>query len=124
MAECVLSELDDSNPTSLDVDPDTYEDSAPMRRLSSHPTLGGGRVWQDFAAHACDRQIRLHTGWMEEATRDAFLTKFNQQGKVWKWADHMGNAYKVVFRVFTWEKIRGYAAYDAEMTFEVVDVLT
>ena len=98
MASCILAELDDTSPTVFDEDPDEYTVHAAARRMSSHPTQGGGRVWQDFGAPDCDRQIELHTGGMEAATYDALVAKYIQAGKQWKWTDHEGDSYQVVFR--------------------------
>ena len=40
---CCLSELNDTEPTTFDVDPVVYEDGLPARRLSAHQTMDGAR---------------------------------------------------------------------------------
>jgi len=124
MGVCYLSDLDGSGATYLDEDPALYEDGPSERRLSSHPTFGGGRVWQDFGAKTEDRRIRVRTDYMTQATLDAFRAKFEQTGKVWKWSDHRGNAYQVVFAVLNPERIQANAAYRVEMVLHVVGVLS
>jgi hypothetical protein len=120
---CYLSELDGSDRSYLDEDPAFYDDGPPERRVSSHATFGGSRVWQDFGAHDVDRQIRLRTDWMTQATLDAFGAKFEQTGVAWKWVDHKGHQYRVLFRQLSPERIRGHEAYRVEMLLDVVQVL-
>jgi hypothetical protein len=122
-SSCVLSAIDGSDPTSLDEDPALYDDGPAERRVSSHATADG-RVWQDFGALDVDRQIKLRTDWMTQATLDAFNAKFAQVGMVWRWADSGGREYRVLFRSLNPERIRGYAAYRVEMAFDVVEVVT
>ena len=78
MAACFVSEIDGSDPTSLDEDPSLYEDGPAERRVSSQPTAGG-RVWQDFGTLGVDRQIRLRTDWMAQDTLDDFASVCRQQ---------------------------------------------
>lgn len=124
MAACYLSKPDGSDAIYLDEDPALYADGPAERRASSHATFGGGRVWQDFGTPDVDRQIRLRTDWMTEATLAAFRGKFEQVGVVWKWADHRGHEYRVVFRALSPERIRGHNAHRVEMTFDVVEVVS
>ena len=119
---CILSEVDGSDPTYLDEDPILYDNGPAERRASAHATADG-RVWQDFGALEVDRQIRLRTDWMSEATLDAVKTKFAQAGTVWKWVDSSGHEYRVFFRALNPERIRGHAAYRVEMVFDVVEVV-
>ena len=120
-ASCYLSKPDDSEKTYLDEDPALYEDRPPDRRASSHATFGGSRVWQDFGAPDADRQIRLRTDWMSQATLDAFRAKFEQVGQLWKWVDNQGHEYRVFFRALMPERIRGHEAYRVEMLLDVVE---
>ena len=119
---CVLSEIDGSDPTYLDEDPIQYDDGPVERRASAHATADG-RVWQDFGAPDVDRQIRLRTDWMGEATLDALKAKLAQIGKFWRWVDNQGHEYRVFFRALNPERIRGHAAYRVEMVFDVVEVV-
>jgi len=119
---CVLSEIDGSDPTYLDEDPIQYDDGPAERRASAHATADG-RVWQDFGAPDVDRQIRLRTDWMGEATLDALKAKLAQIGKFWRWVDNQGHEYRVFFRALNPERIRGHAAYRVEMVFDVVEVV-
>jgi hypothetical protein len=123
VARCFLSEIDGSSPTYLDEDPIQYDDGPAERRASAHATTDG-RVWQDFGVLDVDRQIRLRTDWMSEATLDAVKTKFAQVGTVWRWVDNQGHEYRVFFRSLNPERIRGYAAYRVEMVFDVVEVVS
>jgi len=123
-SSCYLSLPDDSEKTYLDEDPESYDDGPAERRMSSEETIGGGRVWQDFGAADVDRAIRLRTGWMTQATLDLFKAKFALVAQAWKWADHKGRVYLVVFRSMKPERIRGYEAYRVEMNLDVVEVLT
>ncbi len=118
-----LSELDDSDPTALDVAPIVYDVGPVPRRASSHGTMGGDRVHQDFGAPGADRQINLRTEWMEEATLDDFQEKFATAGAAWKWVDGLGGEYSVFFRALRADRIRGYAAYQVEITFDILEVL-
>ncbi len=120
---CVLSEVDSSDPTSLDEDPSLYEDGPAERRVSSQPTAEG-RVWQDFGALDVDRQIRLRTDWMTQDTLDDFASKYAQVGKRWRWFDNQGHEYRVLFRSLNPERIRGHEAYRVEMVFDVVEVVS
>jgi len=120
---CCLSLPDDSEQTFLDEGPAFYEDGPPERRASSHATFGGGKVWQDFGAADVDRQIRLRTDWMTQATLDDFAEKFATVGQIWRWVDDRGHEYLVVFRALNPERIRGYEAYQVEMAFDVVEVV-
>jgi len=124
MALCYLDyvEEEETDPTYLDVNPVEYAISNP-RRSSSHPTMGGSRVHQDFGAQTADREIRLRTDWMEAATLEDFQEKFAVIGEVWKWADFEDNGYLVFFRSLVAERIRGHDAYQVEMTFDVIEVL-
>ena len=119
---CVLSEIDDSDPTYLDEDPIVYDDGPAERRASAQATADG-RVWQDFGVPDVDRQIRLRTDWMSETTFDALKAKFAQAGKLWRWMDNQGHEYRVFFRSLTPERIRAHAAYRVEMVFDVVEVV-
>lgn len=119
-----MSLPDDSEKTYLDEDPESYDDGPPDRRMSSAETIGGGRVWQDFGAQDVDRTIRVRTGWMTQATLDLFKAKFAVVPQAWKWADHKGRAYLVVFRSIKPERIRGYEAYRVEMVLEVMEVVS
>jgi len=119
---CILSEIDGSEPTYLDEDPALYDDGPAERRASAYATADG-RVWQDFGAPDVDRQIRLRTDWMSEATLDAVKTKFAQVGTLWRWVDNQGREYRVLFRSLTPERIRAHAAYRVEMVFDVVEVV-
>jgi hypothetical protein len=121
---CYLSLPDDSAKIYLDEDPETYDDGPAERRMSSQETMGGGRVWQDFGVQDLDRTIRLKTGWMTQATLDAFKTKLAVLAQVWKWADHKGRSYLVVFRTINPERIRGYEAYRVEINFDVLQALS
>ena len=121
---CILSELNDSSPTTLDVDPVVYEDGPAARRSSSHQTMDGARVHQDFGAQTADRFARARTDWMETATLSALETKFATTGKVWKWVDHNGGAYQVFFRELRPERIRGQEAYQVEMVFDIIGEIT
>jgi hypothetical protein len=118
-----MSKPDDTEKTYLDEDPISYDDGPAERRASSHATLGGSRVWQDFGAKDVDRQIRLRTDWMTQTTLDAFKAKFAQAAKVWKWVDHRGHEYRVFFRALNPERIRGHDAYRAEMLLDMVQVV-
>jgi len=120
---CVLSEVDGSDPTSLDEDPILYDDGPAERRVSAHATAEG-RVWQDFGALCVDRQIRLRTDWMTQETLDDFGGKFQQVGTVWKWVDNQGHEYRVLFRSLNPERIRGHEAYRVEMVLDVVEVVS
>ncbi len=122
MASCYLSNLDGSDPTYLDEDPIQYDDGPAERRVSAQATADG-RVWQDFGALEVDRQIKLRTDWMTQATLDAMKDKFAQVGAVWRWADSGGHEYRVLFRSLNPERIRGHAAYRVEMAFDVVEVV-
>jgi DNA-binding IclR family transcriptional regulator len=119
---CYLSELDGSQKTYLDEDPAIYQDVPPERRASSHATADG-RVWQDFGAPDVDRQIKLRTDWMSQATLDSFADKFAQVGHAWRWVDNRGHEYHVFFRSLTSEYIRGQGAYRVEMIFDVLQVV-
>ena len=119
---CVLSEVDGSEPTYLDEDPALYDDGPAERRASAHATADG-RVWQDFGAPDVDRQIRLRTDWMGEATLDALKAKLAQIGKFWRWVDNQGHEYRVFFRALNQERIRGHSAFRVEMVFDVVEVV-
>jgi hypothetical protein len=123
MGVCCLSKPDGTEKTYLDEDPVFYDDGPAERRASSHVTFGGSRVRQDFGAKDVDRQIRLRTDWMTEATLGKFKAKFDEVGKVWLWSDHKEHQYKVFFRSLGQERIRGHAAYRVEMVFDVVEVL-
>jgi len=120
---CVLSAIDGSNPTSLDEDPIQYDDGPAERRVSTQATADG-RVWQDFGALDVDRQIRLRTDWMGEATLDAMKAKYAQAGKLWRWVDNQQHEYRVLFRSLTPERVRAHAAYRVEMVFDVVEVVS
>lgn len=122
-ASCYMSKPDDSEKTYLDEDPALYEDGPADRRASSHATFGESRVWQDFGAPDIDRQIRLRTDWMTEATLEAFEAKFAVVGQVWKWVDHRGHEYRVFFRAMVPERIRGHEAYRVEMLLEVLEAV-
>jgi len=124
MAACYMSKSDDTEKSYLDEDPVSYDDGPAERRASSHATFGGSRVWQDFGAREVDRQIRLRTDWMAQATLDAFKAKFAQVGEVWKWVDHKAQEYRVFFRGLKPERIRGHEAYRVEMLLDVVEVVT
>jgi|GEM_PF-1746802 len=117
-------EPEDPEITYLDEDPSAYNDGPPERRVSSHAAMGGERVWQDFGAPDIDRQIALKTDWMEAATLEAFRAKFAVVGQVWKWVDHNGHEYRVFFRALKPERIRGYEAYEVEMTLDIVQVVS
>jgi hypothetical protein len=119
---CVLSEIDGSNATYLDEDPIQYDDGPAERRASAHATADG-RVWQDFGATDVDRQIRVRTDWISEATLGALKAKFAQTGRLWRWVDNGGDEYRVFFRSLNPERIRGHAAYRVEMVFDVVEAL-
>jgi len=119
---CVLSEVDGSEPTYLDEDPALYDDGPAERRASAHATADG-RVWQDFGAPDVDRQIRLRTDWMGEATLEALKAKLAQIGKFWRWVDSQGHEYRVFFRALNQERIRGHSAFRVEMVFDVVEVV-
>jgi len=119
---CVLSEVDGSDPTYLDEDPVQYDDGPAERRLGAHPTADG-RVWQDFGALEVDRQIRLRTDWMSGTTLAAFLAKFAEVGKLWRWVDNRGHEYRVLFRSLTPERIRGHDACRVEMVFDVIQTI-
>lgn len=122
MSLCCLSYPDDTEPTYLDEDPIEYSGGPPAeRRISSHPTLGGGRVWQDFGAPEVDRQISLRVDWMLPATLAAFTEKFAVVGQVWKWVDHEADEYRVIFRGLKPTHLQGIEAFSAEMTFDVVE---
>ena len=120
---CYLTDLEDAERTTFDEDPVVYEHGPAPRRSSSHETLGGGRVHQDFGAPTADREIRLRTDWMEQTTLSALQTKYAQVGTVWLWSDHLGGEYGVFFRELRPERIRGQAAYRVEMVFAVIEVL-
>jgi hypothetical protein len=123
MAPCALSYPDGTSPTALDENPSLYEDGPAERRLSSHATFGGERVWQDFGAPERDRRIRLRTDWMSQATLDAFAAKYALVGQLWRWVDHVGHEYRVVFRALSPERIRGHEAYRVEVVFDVIEVV-
>ena len=122
MSACFLSAIDGSDPTYLDEGPILYDDGSAERRVSAHATADG-RVWQDFGALDVDRQLRLRTDWMSQATLDAFEAKFAVTAQVWKWLDHKGHEYRVFFRALNPERIRGHDAYRVEMVFDVVEVV-
>jgi hypothetical protein len=122
MAECVLSDLDDGNPVTFDVDPSVYDDRPATRRGSSHAVLNGERVWQDWGPKDADRRIKLKTEWMESATLASLQSMFAAAATLYKWVDHFGNTYTVIFAELAPTAIRGYDAYEVEMTFEVVQV--
>jgi DNA-binding IclR family transcriptional regulator len=119
---CLLSEVDGSDPTYLDEDPIQYDDGPAERRASAYATADG-RVWQDFGATDVDRQIRLRTDWMTQATLDAFKAQFAQAGKLWRWVDNQEHEYRVLFRSLNPERIRAHASYRVEMVFDVVEAL-
>ncbi len=123
MASCFMSKPDDTEKTFLDEDPVSYDDGPAERRVSSHATFGGSRVWQDFGPKEVDRQIRLRTDWMTQSTLDAFESKFAQVGIVWKWVDHKAHEYRVFFRALNPERIRGHDAYRVEILLDVVQVV-
>jgi len=122
VSACFLSAIDGSDPTYLDEGPILYDDGSAERRVSAHATADG-RVWQDFGALDVDRQLRLRTDWMSQATLDAFEAKFAVTAQVWKWLDHKGHEYRVFFRALNPERIRGHDAYRVEMVFDVVEVV-
>jgi len=122
VSACFLSAIDGSDPTYLDEGPILYDDGSAERRVSAHATADS-RVWQDFGALDVDRQIRLRTDWMSQATLDAFEAKFAVTAQVWKWLDHKGHEYRVFFRALNPERIRGHDAYRVEMVFDVVEVV-
>ena len=121
---CILSLPDDTDPTTLDYDPAEYRDNPAPRRSSSQVTMGGDRVLQDFGANAPDREIWLRCDWVAQATLDALQSKFETTGQPWKWVDFKGNAYLVFFRTLAPERIRGQEAYQVEMWFDILEVLT
>lgn len=123
-AICYLSNPDGSEATYFDEDPAWYDDGEPERRASSHVTFGGSRVWQDFGVTDVDRQIKLRTDWMTQATLEAFAAKFAQVGWVWKWRDHKGHEYRVFFRGLKPERIRGHEAHRIEMVLDVIAQIT
>jgi hypothetical protein len=106
-------------PTYLDWDPIQYEVTK-ARRSSTHVTMGGGRVHQDFGASDADRQINLRTDYMEAATLASFREKFAVVGQVWTWTDHEGDAYSVFFRELKATHLQGQEAFEVEMTFDVI----
>jgi hypothetical protein len=120
---CYMSKPDGSEAVYLDEDPAYYDDGPAERRASSSPTLGGGRVWQDFGVHDVDREIRLRTDWMSEATLAALKAKYATTAQVWKWVDHKGHDYRVFFAELRPERIRGNAAYRVEMRLQVIQVI-
>jgi len=117
---CCLSKLDDSEQTFFDEDPLVYEDRPPARRSSSHATMDGSRVHQDFGAEDADRLLHLRTDWMTQSTLDALEAKFATTGQVWKWVDHNANAFQVFFRELRPERIQGQAAYRVEIAFDII----
>jgi hypothetical protein len=123
VAHCFLSEIDGSDSTYLDEAPILYDDGPAERRVSAHATADG-RVWQDFGALDVDRQLRLRTDWMSEATLDALKTKFGSIAKLWRWVDNQGHEYRVLFRSLSPQRIRGHDAYRVEMVFDVVEVVS
>lgn len=124
MPSYLLSYPDESEPTYLDVEPVEYRVGPPARRSSSHPTMGGGRVHQDFGVQEADREISLRTEWMEQATLDAFAAKFAVTGQVWRWLDGDEHEWTVFFRELRPDRLRGQAAYEVEMIFDVIEAVS
>ena len=120
MSLCTIAEADGSNPISFDANPATYQVVPGERRMSVHPIVGD-RLWQDFGSPGVDRQIKLHTDWMESSTLDDVLEAYQTTGAIWEWTDSAGTAYLVVFRSLEAVPIRGYAAYQVSIVFDVVE---
>jgi len=122
-SQCCLSYPNDTDPTYLDFDPAEYTAGPPARRSSSHPTMDGSRVIQDFGVSDADREITLRTGWVEPGTLDDLREKFAVTGQAWKWTDHEGDSYLVFFRDLKADHLRGVEAFEVQMTFDVLEAL-
>lgn len=123
MASCYMVAVggDVEDRVYLDYDPISYDDNVAARRLSSHATFGGGRVWQDFGIADVDQQIRLRTEWMSGSTLTSFQTLYAALGTPYTWVDHKAGSYTVLFRELKAERIQGYDAYRVEMVLDVVE---
>ncbi|MFB3880955.1 MAG: hypothetical protein ACE149_06810 [Armatimonadota bacterium] len=121
-ATCYLQSLVDGTKLYPDVDPLGYDDSPPARRVSSHVTDGGTRVWQDFGVADGDGTLSVPFPWMAGATVAAFEAAYRTQAAGWLWHDPKGHEYLVLFSSLRSERLRGQEAYRVQLEFAVLEV--
>lgn len=125
------------NALQFDTDPSTYEPLRWPKRISVHPTIGGGVKIQDFGLWAKDLQITLaSTGgkgdhqFMREPLVKSILGLYAARGVSYQLLDWIGNEFQVVIMGFDVTPfMRGkdhlgatIQTYDYEMALRVTSI--